>query len=172
MARRDRARGPRRRYQWIRETLVATEILNATSTGVLEITDAEIIAEGLAAPTLVRIRGNMLFYMDNVTATVGLAQRVGMGIIVTKSTVSAAEVGNPATDSNLDWMYWRADNLKVGSDLTAAGVEQPPGMVRYDFDVKAMRKIHKSSVHMIVYNVGDSAAHVFVGGSWSCLFQE
>ena len=162
----------RRRYQWIRESQNSTELANATVLGLLGVSDAEMLAEALAAPTLVRIRGEYLFELDPATTSASETQIVTVGIIVTKTTVTALEAGGPATNPNLEWMYWKAHQLSAPSVITSSGVNVEGGIVRVDFDVKAMRKIHKSDVHMIVENSGPSDAHAFVAASWSLLFQE
>ncbi len=150
----------------------ATEIANSVVVGILTIDDIEILAEGLAAPTVVRIRGNCLMALDPATSVADVTQQIGFGIIVVKSTVSSSEVGGPLAEENLDWMYWRTSQLQANSVITSTGVSADAGHVRFDFDIKAMRKIHKSSIHMIVENAGVSAAHVFVSAGWSVLFQE
>ena len=170
MARNSRRGRPR--YQWIRESTLPTEILNGVASGLLTVSDAEITGEGLAAPTLVRTRGNILMFLDSATTSANETQRLGVGIIVTKSGVTGAEVGGPIANPNIEWLYWSTFNLSARSVITSNGVTAPPGMLREQFDVKAMRKIHKSDVHLIVENPGDSDAHVFVGVSWSLLFQE
>ena len=174
MANRKNFRGdrPRRRYQWIRESQVSTEVANATVLGMLGISDAEMLAEGLAAPTLVRIRGEYYLELDPATTSAFEVALVTVGIIVTKATVTALEVGGPATNPNLEWMYWKSHQLSAPSVVTQNGVNVFGGFLRVDFDVKAMRKIHKSDVHFIVENAGGGDAHVFFGAAWFCLFQD
>ena len=163
--------GGRRRYQWMREASSSTEIQDGVSVGLIELTDAEILAEGLAAPTLVRVRGNGMIRMDPATSQAGFVQRTAVGIIVTASSVTAAEVSGPLVTPNLNWLYWGAW-ITASPSPTGSEEDVAPGFVRFDLDVKAMRKIHKSNVHVIVQNAGDSVAHVFVNLSLSFLFQE
>jgi len=171
MARGNRS-GRRPRYQWIRELSNSQEITNGTTVTQLSVTDAEIIAEGLAAPTVVRIRGSVLLTLDTATTGASETQGFAMGIIAVKSSVTGAEVGGPLTTPNLEWMYWRGSQLTANTVITSTGVSADAGHIRYDFDVKAMRKLHKSSIHMIVENAGQSDAHVFCAAHWSVLFQE
>ncbi len=167
------SRRARPRYQWIREAPLATTLSDNTVNGVMSVSDSEILAEGLAAPTLVRIRGTVLLTADFATAVASNIQRVGIGIIVVPSTVTAAEVGGPIAEPNLSWMYWTVRQIRVPDDITDPGLTSaPPGMDRFDFDVKAMRKIHKSTVHFIVEVENDSTVEIFTAVSWSLLFQE
>ena len=166
-----RREGRRARYQWIRECGDAI-LIPDTGTTVVDmgsITDVEITGEGLGAPTLVRTRGEYLIFADTATATPGLTQRVGVGIIVVPSSVTVAEVGGPLAAPNLEWLYWSCHVLRVPEE----GAEDvAPGFVRVPYDVKAMRKIHKSSVRFIMENSGDSVLEVIGAISASCLFQE
>ncbi len=171
MARGTRRSGGRPRYQWIRKNQVSTEFANGASAQLLGITDAEILAEALAAPTLVRVRGELLLTLDPATTSADEAQIVTLGIIVVPSTVVASEIGGPGSFPNLEWMWWNTVCLNAPTVITTSGVNVEAGFARVPFDVKAMRKIHKSAVRLIVELTGGDA-HVFVCGGWSCLFQE
>ncbi len=168
---RHNSRRSRPRYQWIRECGDVIQIPD-TGTTVVDmgsITDVEITGEALAAPTLVRIRGEYLIATVPATATAGLVNRLAVGIIVVPSSVTVAEIGGPAAAPNLEWMYWACHAFQVPEE----GAEDvAPGFVRVPFDVKAMRKIHKSSVRFIMENLGDSVLEFNGAMSKSCLFQE
>ncbi len=164
--------GRRKRYQWIREQLNSTEFANAATQNVFSITDAEILGEALAAPTLVRTRGDLLLELDPATTSAAESQRVVLGLIVVAASVVSTEVGGPLSFPNLNWMWWRTVSLSAQSVITSNGVQAAPGHERVSFDVKAMRKIHKSNVLMIAEVASSSDAHVFIGGGISCLFQE
>jgi len=166
-------RGPRRRYQWIREISSDLEVVDGATLEAQSVTDAEILAEGLAAPTLVRIRGEVFAHLDSVTASANETASLGIGIIVVPSTVSGSEVTGPITSPNLEWMYWRALGLQVPSGFpTVDSANIGPGIVRVDIDVKAMRKIHKSQVLVILENRGDATISIFARVALSYLFQE
>ena len=170
MARRRSARGSSRpRYQWIRETTPLTEVPNNSVLGLMEISDTKILAEALAAPTLVRVRGELFCSVDTVTVGVLETLRVGWGLIVVPSSVTALEVGGPLSSPNLEWMYWQGITLRA-PDVAPVLVE--PGFLRIDVDVKAMRKIHKASVHLVVENLTLADGHVFCSAGLSFLFQE
>jgi len=161
----------RRRYQWLREISDVVQVPDSGTTAInlFSITDTEIVAEGMAAPTLVRTRGEYIISLVPATVTPGLVQRVGIGILVVPSTVAGTAIGGPLAVPNQEWLYWSAHALitpEEGSEDAA------PGFVRVPYDVKAMRKIHKSSVRFMVENKGDSVAEILVAMSASCLFQE
>ena len=161
----------RRRYQWLREISDVVQVPDSGTTviNLFSITDVEILAEGLAAPTLVRTRGEYIISIASATSTPGLVQRVGVGILVVPSTVAGTAIGGPIAAANQEWLYWSAHALITPS----AGAEDvAPGFVRVPYDVKAMRKIHKSSVRFMVENAGDSVAEINIAWSASCLFQE
>jgi len=162
-------RGSRPRYQWIRESTDLNEVVDGATLGLMEITDAEILAEALASPTLVRVRGEIFIQVTPTTAGVSETTALGVGIIVVPSTVTAAEVSGPLAAPNLEWMYWTARRLTAPD---VAPVSVAPGFFRWDVDVKAMRKIHKSSVHLIVENSGDATMSIFASAALSFLFQE
>jgi len=163
------SRGPRRRYQWVRKFQIATQVAPGSQIDFIEVTDGNVIAEAMSAPTLVRIRGDILLTADAGTAVPGENALVGVGVILVKSTVDGSEVGGPLTNPNLDWMYWRVLTLAIG---TTGSEEAPPGSVRLAIDVKAMRKWSKSKVLFIVQNLGTSVFDIFAGGGLSFLFQE
>ena len=171
MARRNRG-SSRPRYQWIRNHLTSTEFANAAVQNVLSIRDSEVTGEGLAAPTLVRIRGSVYAELDPATTSAFEAQQVAVGIIVVPDSVSSTEVAGPLTNSDLLWMWWKVIDLSAPGVITANGVNVFAGNMNVEFDVKAMRKWHKSSLLMIAEVAAGGDAHVFMTASWSCLFQE
>lgn len=93
--------------------------------------------------------------------------RLGVGIIVVPASVTAVEAGGPITSPDLEWMYWHVSLLSGGAQIGDVS-----GFVRFDVDVKAMRKIHKSNVHVIVENKADADGHLIISASLSFLFQE
>ncbi len=174
MAKNFRSRRDRPRYQWFRESQGASEVLN-TSGGVelLRISSAEYTAAGFGDPTVVRIRGSMLYVIDDSTAVDGSVQRLAMGIIVVPVSVTAAELQGPLGQPRLNWLYWSVHGLKATTLPAASEEAWGTGAWRFDFDVKAMRRLDgEKDVLMSVENPGDSAAHVFVTGSWSVLLQD
>ena len=175
MARRTRE-APRRKYQWIRESIPPTEITDdGGSSGVelLRVTDAEILAAGMHDPTVVRIRGSSLLRMDPATSADGVSQRIVMGVMVLPASVTFAEHSGPLSTPNDDWMYWNVVQLASPTLPAASEEEWGTGSWRVDFDVKVSRRLRgKSGVVLGVESAGDSAAHVFVSASWSVLLQE
>ncbi len=172
MARGRSGRSSRPRYQWMRESGIPVEMPDGSGgVGIITLSDAEILAEALAAPTLVRVRGTVLAALDPATSSAGINQRIGIGIIVVPSGVTAVEVGGPIANPNINWMYWRVDTL-IAPAPGGADENVEAGFGRYVFDVKAMRKIHKSHVHLIAENPGETVAHVLTSVAASFLFQE
>jgi len=163
----------RRKYQWIRESVPLTETADSAVSSLLRISNAEMLAAGISDPTIVRIRGDVMFTMDPATSSDGSAQRVGFGIIVLPEAVTVAEYGGTGTNPNDDWLTWRTISLQSPTLPAASEQEWGVGTWRLEFDIKAMRRLQGSKALVAVaHNLGDSVAHVFVGAAWSVLFQE
>ncbi len=162
----------RRKRQWIRETTLFTEIANNASLALLEITNAEYTALGFGDPTVVRIRGTLGMILDTATVVANASQRLAMGILTQRG--GATSTGTlPIADLNEAWLYWGMTYLSA-PDVAGGGLTGDQlANARVDFDVKAMRVLRGlDKLTLIVQNPGDSAAHVFVGASWSVLLQE
>ena len=165
--------GKRRRYRWVREFVTQTELAAGVTSQLISITDAELVALGMQSPTLVRIRGEIYVEVDSATAAVNETTTMGVGIIVVPSAITAAELGGPLTSPDQEWMYWVCRQLAVPGVITGGGGAQAAGgHTRWEVDVKAMRKLHKSTVFLAVENVGGAVVNVFASASLSFLFQE
>ena len=161
---------PRRKRQWIRESILPTEVANGTVVALLSITESEYTGRGFGDPTIVRIKGDGLVFMDEATASAGLSQRIGLGIITIRGG-SAGSANSPLTEFDESWMWWSAYHLNIPAAAAEGSIEDASH--RFSFDIKAMRILKGlDNLFFVAQNPGDSVAHVFVGVSWSVLFQE
>jgi len=119
---------------------------------------ATVISVGTQASTLLRIRGEVLVYLDGVQAPGGLA-RVEMGIILVPEGTGGSIRFDPSADGNAPWLWFGI--VHVGYEEAVADVVDVPGItsVRVPVDNKAMRRIRPDVETQFV------AANVSIAGT-------
>ena len=120
-----------------------------TGTGKVGATIA--VAINADAITMVRLRGEMLFYLTAATALAdGFDLAVGLAVVSDQAfAVGVTAIPGPLAEDNWDgWFYHRYVHIAAGGPIVAANVSLEPGQVnstsaavRFEVDGKAMRKV-------------------------------
>jgi len=109
--------------------------------------------------TLLRIRGNLLSFVDTTQAPGGLAN-VGIGMIMVPEGTGATVLWSPITDADAPW-FW-IETFSLGYEEMVTDVIDVPGATsfRSTIDSKAMRINRNSEVQAVleVSNVSGAVA--------------
>ncbi len=106
---------------------------------------------GTQASTLLRMRGEVLVYLDGLAAP-GLGCRVVMGAIKVPEGSATTVQYDPASDSNAPWFWY--DVAHLGYEEYAADAIDSPVITaaRVHVDNKAMRRIRPDEETQIVFS--------------------
>ncbi len=90
--------------------------------------------------TILRVRGEVLSYLDGAQAPAGLV-RLDMGLAVVPEGSAAVAAWDPTTDENAPWFWFQ--RVHLGYEEMVTDVIDIPGItsVRTVVDGKAMRKL-------------------------------
>jgi len=121
------------------------------------------------AETLVRIRGEVLVWLDLTGSVAGDSVNVAYGLIVAPrgSTVGSS----PITDGNANWLGFGVATL--AAETAVGNVGAPTEYVRMIIDLKSMRKLREDEDIFVVYETADviGAPVVNFVGSFRALSQ-
>ncbi len=150
MARARRNSGRPSDYDWV----LATVVFPALSAGTIAAT-----AFTANTPlTIMRIRGELLVYVDATQAPGGLAS-IGAGLIVKPADAGTTVTSSPLSDSRQGFMFY--DVGFVGYEEYVTDVVDNPTLTAYrrTIDVKAMRKMRTNEeLQLVVENVTELTA--------------
>ena len=125
--------------------------LSASSSGIIGSGVAPVV-DGL---TIVRTRGEMLFYLDSATAdNDGFLVAVGIGIVTADAfAIGATAVPSPLSDADWDgWLFY--DFRHVFAEVAAIDTADRGWTARLVIDSKAMRRI---GVNDVVFMTAEGA---------------
>jgi len=107
--------------------------------------------------TLLRMRGNLMAFIDGNQATGGGA-RFGVGLILVPEGTGATVLWSPITDGDAPWIW--VDYFALSYEEMVADVIDVPGITSYRsvIDNKAMRIIRNQEVQIVVENQVTSGA--------------
>ena len=149
------ARAPRRSKVWLGAQIQGFSLAAAgTSVSTLIL---EGVLENQGKPTIARVRGSWIAFVDESASTEPTFGFVtaGIAVVSTKSvTAGVASLPLPATNVEFPWIWW--DTIQVGSensDTTHIGWNQ-----EHIIDGKAMRKIPPASTLVAVFEASPSFA--------------
>ncbi len=102
--------------------------------------------------TLLRLRGNLLCYVDTTQAPTGLMQ-VALGLILVPEGTGTTVLWSPATDGDAPWIWY--DIFHVGYEEAVTDVVDIPGITSYRsvIDSKAMRIVRNQEVQLVIESV-------------------
>ena len=157
MARRSRfgiAHVKKRGTFWGRSPADTAQTNVAAATAVL---DSTFVGAG-ADLTIVRVRGQFIVNSDQAAATESPVGAVGACVVTDQAVaVGVGSIPTPYTDQDSDlWLVHQYFGFKVRF-VSAVGVE-PQWSHRYEFDSKAMRKVHQGQTMCWVVENG-AATH-------------
>ena len=119
----------------------------------LALTAGSVASTGLVAvhepETLLRVRGNLLAYVDGVSVPGGLT-RVVCGLIPVSEGTGTTVLWSPLTDGDAPWMW--IETFCLGSEesvVDAVGV-QGVGIYRSVVDSKAMRIMRNQELQFVI----------------------
>ncbi len=103
------------------------------------------------AETWMRVRGDVLWFLDTTGSAVGDILLVGWGLI--RGPSGSGDVGvSPLTEGGANWLAYGVATLATEGAIGGAEVNNPTGIaaMRWDVDSKAMRKLRENeSVYFI-----------------------
>ena len=138
-------------------TAVGGETISASGVTLLG-TALQSAADGL---TIVRMRGEVLFYLSSANADVNGFDHCAFGVCIVSDNAAfvggAASIPSPITDLTWDgWMYHRMFSLVspiIGTDVRESMAADTPTSLRLVVDSKAMRKFKNTDVLVAVVEV-------------------
>ena len=129
------------RKRWAGDVLIFT----APSSGTIAGQTLYTVGDQEDAPTVLRLRGSLLFTM--VGPTTGDDIVVGVGVrVAQKGQVISAGIG-PITEPEGDWQYW----YSVPLSAIASNAEDTTRAFRLEVDSKAMRKMKPGELLQLVF---------------------
>jgi len=166
------SRGPRRQTSWGAGPKSAANGGPGTKfTGTAGVLGSIVAAATLDGITLVRTRGEFLFYLDTAAnLDDGFHGAIAIGIFNDQATIAGvASLQTPLTDETWDgWLWHQYFSCFSAGGISAAGVSLSGGQsdaakaaVRVEVDSKAMRKFQVGqdmAVVIEVVEVGDATA--------------
>ena len=115
------------------------------------------------AETLMRLRGEVLVWMDPAGLAIGDLMTVAWGVI--RSASGSTDVGvSPITEGGANWLAYGVVHLGV-EELTQVGVEGL-AMMRFEVDSKSMRKLRENESLYVVFQGVDIAG----APAWNAAF--
>ena len=129
------------------------------------------VTAGTATETLLRIRGNLIAYMDGLEApAVGI--KVGVGIALVPEGSGTTVTVSPLTDPTFPWLYFTT--FFLGYEEMVTDVIDVPGLTSYreSIDNKAMRIIRPDvELQLVAENItADGAGSVNIQMGLRVLF--
>ncbi len=165
MARRN-SRGSDRTTRWSGGNFV----FNAITAGTAALT---LVTFGTANTTLIRLRGNLVAWIDgNEAPPVGLD--VAIGAIVMPEGQGSTVLSSPVTDDDAPWLFY--ERFAIGYEEYVIDVIDAPGLTvfRKEIDVKAMRILRPDREVQLVMEqsgpIGNGAVNILV--NFRALFLE
>ncbi len=128
-------------------------------------TGLTVISSGAVKATLLRIRGEIIGFMDGASAPGKLAE-IAVGMILVPEGSSTTVTVSPIADSDAPWFFYR--RFVIGYEEMVTDVVDVPGITSYRavIDDKAMRIIRSGfEAQIVVENVtlgGSISANVVV----------
>ena len=140
---------PRRVYEWAGGTVRGANIAlgGAKTFGTI----APQGQEAQTALTLVRSRGNGMFFLD--PGAVGDVMEVALGLIIVSSDAFAAGVASvpgPLSDLDAEWIFHTVKELGPGS-LASQAEDSLVQVHHFEIDSKAQRKLKPGDVVAMVF---------------------
>ncbi len=116
-------------------------------------TAATYFSAGSRTETILRIRGNLLAYVDGVQAP-GTQADIGVGIVKVPADQGTTVVLSPIADDTAPWLYY--ERFALGYEEAVVDAVGMPGLsvFRATIDIKAMRIMRpEEQLHIVVENV-------------------
>ena len=111
------------------------------------------LTSGTMPETILRIRGNVLAYID-ATQAPGTFVKVGMGLIIMPEGTGSTVTSSPISDSNAPWLWHIQFALAYEEYVTDVVANQVASGFRGVIDSKAMRRIRPDrEVQFVIENV-------------------
>ena len=110
------------------------------------------------AETLMRLRGELLWWLSSSGSTAGDALLVSWGII--RAASGSSDVGvSPITEGGAPWLSFGTATLATEAAVSASSGAQCNGIqqVRFEIDSKAMRKMRENESLYLVAETADIA---------------
>ena len=111
-----------------------------------------LITSSAGSNTLLRIRGNLLAYVDAAQVPGGLVS-IGVGMIVMPEGTGTALTSTPLSDGNAPWLWY--ESFHLGYEEMVTDVVDIPGITsfRVPIDNKAMRILRPDrEIQLVVEN--------------------
>ena len=148
-------RSPSRQVAWA--SLVstsATAVPGSSAVLLASFTSAALVDGGLSPGTLIRVRGLLTVYSDQIAANEIWHGAIGLAVVSDAARAAGiASLPTPITEANTDfWQTWRPYGGRF-SFITGAGFEAQ-GATNYEIDSKAMRKIKPGDAIVLVAEQG------------------
>ncbi len=116
-----------------------------------------IVTQGVTSQTLMRVRGNLLCYLDGVQAP-GTLVRCAAGFITVPGGLGTTVVSSPITDGDAPWLWFESWALGYEEYVTDVVDAVGASVYRAVIDSKAMRIIRPDQEVQFVFEqatVGD-----------------
>ena len=141
-------RGRRTDYNWEAQTL---------GTGLLGVATGSEVSQQVftfvSAGTLMRVRGNVMSYLDASGSAAGDACVVAMGLLIVSA--GATIVASPLDEGSAPWLWHQM--LPLGAETAVGNVGAPSEIARVEVDSKAMRRVKADVAMSFLLEVQDVA---------------
>jgi len=99
--------------------------------------------------TILRMRGNLLSYMD-ATPVPGVLLDVAAGLVLVPEGTGSTILWSPITDADAPWIWY--DRFSLGYEEPVSDVVDIPGLTSYRsiIDNKAMRIVRNQEVQLVI----------------------